>query len=903
MSIIDGKIKFNIENINNICDNKNNEEYEMKLKKQNNLYLKLLIFMIFIIYIKFIILKKIYVYEDAASDTFDSYWPIYNYLVQNIRDFTLNSWSFEIGMGTNIMSLGSFLFDPFIILLLPFNKATLPIGILIISILKILLSGVLFYKYLDQFKFSDSVKMISTIVFTFNSYLIFWGQHYQFATMFFLFTFLLYSFEIYFNQNREKWLYISIILTLINTLYFSYTIIIFMFFYVNLRYFLSDRKTGIKNYFIYIIKLFKISIFSFLVTAPVTLPTLYLLFGSARAQRMNMNIPLFGTKLEYMTLILKFFSSIILKINDYPGSLNVYESPNIYTSVLVLILLPQLFFLLNKRREKYTVLLLTLLSISLFIFPFFSCFFNKFSTYTYRWTFILIPVIVLGFSYILQNMEINKNINYKVLLSTTSIYIVLLATALLFFKPNKLDFKMFIFTIIILILYSILLLIWRRKNGDIKIQKFLFVIVIIELLFTNFMLVNKRNIVERKYITNKEGYFDETNEIVNYIAKQDNGFYRIDKDYYSKFSNDSLMQNYKGLKSYNSLNSKGYLDFYLIMGNPLMLEGNVINGFDSNNNVKSLFGVKYQLNRSNGNPYGYKKIQEFGKVTLYENEYNLPLGFIYNDSIGIDEFSKLTLEDKNEVLLSHIILDDEKYKGIKSTNKCRVLNNLIFTGEMVGIKEENQIIFLTPTFEDYVFKISNLGETKNLNLKFKIISTGDSKISLYIEKENAEKQLIKEIYLKYGENLENLNLDFQNIKSIEFRIEANHKEELQISELLISEKDYSSYSKKIQKLKEQPFLIEKFSGSHIKGTVAVKKDGYLFFSIPYDNGWKIKVNGEEKKLEKVNVGFLGLELKTGDYKIELIYKMPFLKLGIILMFIGLVCILLDCLINLKNKKN
>ena len=43
MSIIDGKIKFNIENINNICDNKNNEEYEMKLKKQNNLYLKLLI--------------------------------------------------------------------------------------------------------------------------------------------------------------------------------------------------------------------------------------------------------------------------------------------------------------------------------------------------------------------------------------------------------------------------------------------------------------------------------------------------------------------------------------------------------------------------------------------------------------------------------------------------------------------------------------------------------------------------------------------------------------------------------------------------------------------------------------------------------------------------------------------
>lgn len=873
----------------------------MKLKK-NNLYLKLLVLMIFIIYIKFIILKKIYIYEDAASDTFDSYWPMYNYLVQNIRNFTLSSWSFEMGMGTNIMTLSSFLFDPFIILLLPFSKATLPIGILIISMLKIFLSGFLFHKYLDQFKFSNSIKIFSTIIFTFNSYLIFWGQHYQFATMFFLFTFLLYSFEVYFNQNRKKWLYISIILILINTLYFSYTIIIFMFFYVSLRYFLSYRKIKIKNYFIYIFKLLKIFIFSFLVSAPVTLPMLYLLLNSARTQKVSINIPLFATKLEYMTLILKFFSSVILKINNYSGSLNVYESPNIYTSVFVLILLPQLFFLLNKKREKYTVFLLTILSITLFIFPFFSYFFNKFSIYTYRWTFILIPVMILGFSYILQNMETNKNISYKVLLSTISIYIMLLITALLFFKPDKLDFKMFVFTIIILILYGILLLIWIIKNGNIKIQKILFTIVIIELLFTNFMLVNKRNIVDRKYITNKEGYFDETNEIVTYIAKQDKGFYRIDKDYYSRFSNDSLMQNYKWLKSYNSLNSSGYLNFYLMMENPLMLEGNVINGFDSNDNVKSLFGVKYQLNQVNGNPYGYKKLKEFGKVTLYENEYSLPLGFVYNDNIGIEEFSKLTLEDKNEVLLSHVILDTVKYKNIKPVSKHKVLHDLIFTGEMVEIKEENKTIFLTPIFEDYVFKISNFGETKNLNLKFKIICKDNNKIIIYIEKESGEKQLIKEIYLKYGENTEDLNLNFQNIKSIEFKINGNNKEEMQIHSLLISEKDFTSYTEKIQKLKEQPFVIEKFSNNYIKGNVLIQKDGYLFFSIPYDKGWKIKVNGKEKKLEKINVGFLGVELETGNYEIELIYKTPYFNLGLILMLMGLICILGDYLLNTRNRK-
>ena len=39
--------------------------------------------------------------------------------------------------------------------------------------------------------------------------------------------------------------------------------------------------------------------------------------------------------------------------------------------------------------------------------------------------------------------------------------------------------------------------------------------------------------------------------------------------------------------------------------------------------------------------------------------------FMYNDNIGIEEFSKLTLEDKNEVLLSHVILDTGEYKNIK----------------------------------------------------------------------------------------------------------------------------------------------------------------------------------------------------------------------------------------------
>jgi uncharacterized membrane protein YfhO len=45
----------------------------------------------------------------------------------------------------------------------------------------------------------------------------------------------------------------------------------------------------------------------------------------------------------------------------------------------------------------------------------------------------------------------------------------------------------------------------------------------------------------------------------------------------------------------------------------------------------------------------------------------------------------------------------------------------------------------------------------------------------------------------------------------------------------------------------------------------------LFFTIPFDKGWKIRVNGKEKTLNRANIGFTGIILPKGNYDIELYY--------------------------------
>ena len=62
-------------------------------------------------------------------------------------------------------------------------------------------------------------------------------------------------------------------------------------------------------------------------------------------------------------------------------------------------------------------------------------------------------------------------------------------------------------------------------------------------------------------------------------------------------------------------------------------------------------------------------------------------------------------------------------------------------------------------------------------------------------------------------------------------------------------------------------------------SIEQEKPNLVFFSIPYHEGWRAYVNGEEVDVEKVNIGFMAVECGAGHSDIRFEFETPMLKLG------------------------
>src|SRR3954466_2920481 len=72
--------------------------------------LGLIVIVAFLVFKDFILLNKLYLYKDIGSDTLNGAYPLFYNYANYFEKYGLPSWSFEEGMGQNI--LGSFLRDP-----------------------------------------------------------------------------------------------------------------------------------------------------------------------------------------------------------------------------------------------------------------------------------------------------------------------------------------------------------------------------------------------------------------------------------------------------------------------------------------------------------------------------------------------------------------------------------------------------------------------------------------------------------------------------------------------------------------------------------------------------------------------------------------------------------------------
>ena len=110
-----------------------------------------------------------------------------------------------------------------------------------------------------------------------------------------------------------------------------------------------------------------------------------------------------------------------------------------------------------------------------------------------------------------------------------------------------------------------------------------------------------------------------------------------------------------------------------------------------------------------------------------------------------------------------------------------------------------------------------------------------------------------------------------------------------------------SYLKPARDLQTTGLQIQTFSNDHISGTVSPRKAGMLVFSIPFNQGWSLTVDGQATPLVRANFGMLAAPVQAGTHKVVLDFKLPGRRAGIWTGALGLALLALVVVLTRRRE--
>lgn len=306
------------------------------------------------------------------------------------------------------------------------------------------------------------------------------------------------------------------------------------------------------------------------------------------------------------------------------------------------------------------------------------------------------------------------------------------------------------------------------------------------------------------------------------------GFCRseVDRQY---MRNISICAGANSVVMFNSTMKSSVTDFCSSMGMEARTNKNGYYGVTSLMN--DVFGIRYVASpERNGQLYGMKEVAAYGPLSLYENPTALSLGFMVDDSIlewspsttknpleNQNDFVQLATGEKPLYQLGYVVnLLNEKKENIPIPDGMQTY--LCIDDDVESIKIE------TPEYsreiKDYnafIYPINRIGDSADASVT---ALTG-----------NGRQFIRAEVY--YCDN--------------------------------------DSYQETVEKLAKEQMQNVSFRNNGITGNIKVEEDGMLFMTVPYDEGWSVKVDGERMDTYCIGDVFTGIRMLPGIHHVEMDY--------------------------------
>ena len=121
-----------------------------------------------------------------------------------------------------------------------------------------------------------------------------------------------------------------------------------------------------------------------------------------------------------------------------------------------------------------------------------------------------------------------------------------------------------------------------------------------------------------------------------------------------------------------------------------------------------------------------------------------------------------------------------------------------------------------------------------------------------------------------------------------------------VKELHICYADCELLQEYAETVKARRCSLAKESDSHLSGDVEIQKGQRLLFTIPYDEGWKLNVDGILTPLTKTADLFMSADVQPGIHHYEMSFRPVGFSLGIVLSSVALLVLILQCTVKVKK---
>lgn len=655
------------------------------------------------------------------------------------------------------------------------------------------------------------------------------------------------------KEGKFKLYIIALALAFLSSYYIGYMICVFVVLWFVIQSIINSTRLEdlIKN----TLKMAGYSVIALSMTLPITLVSYLQLQNTV------------GTEDEFPDKIELYnnFMEMIANLFSFHEPTTMEGLPNVGTGVICILML--VIFIRSKdisKKEKISYLsLLGFLFISLninmldyiwhgFHFP---------NLIPYRFAFLFSFVfVVIAYRAFTAFVELDK----KDIIGMCIVTIVMVCISVFYLEQ-----KAIIASLIAAALYIIMMTMYELELLDRRLLVvFTSLVIIAEMCFeANVGVTTVGTTSWDNYPHNEE----QVTELVNY-AKEQNGseLFRVDQNYYST-KNDGMIYGYNSAGQFSSTSYRTLIDFTSDFG--MVSKRSSFQYLLTSPVVSMMLNEKYLIARdgysaNESSLTEYKKSSD-NEVTMYENKYYLPIGYMSENRIAeIGTAGSTVFDTQNHIFTALTGIDENVYTMLTPTEFDCV--NFEYDEEEDGLYDysmdagqtsgEINVTYNAPK-DGMLYAWANVKSNDVINVKS---ATIDHDYNI-----EAQRYVFPIGYYKEGEAV---------ILNVVAEKDATNKIAVAYLNSDVLDRGYEALS-------DETLNVKEYTSRTVEGTVNVKKSGTFMTSIPYEKGWTLYVDGNKTETKAALDAFLCAELSEGEHTIKLEYTpegfVPGMAMGVI----------------------